>query len=185
MAALTTNLNTLLDWKDFSPNLFEAKAIFDTDNNPPGYASSSYTSLSINKELRISGISFASGSLEMERHPLTRKFLVKNYVWENTVTITWREDEDLSVWKFHTNWLTEFYNKSTDTYKTGSGNKKKDVSIQLQTPNISGELNPLMVLRFWGMIPSSAVNLALGWDMSSEDGSKIEITYNFDGWDYT
>jgi hypothetical protein len=180
MAALTENLNTLLDWKDFSPNLFEATAIFDGSDATPGY-----TSLSTNKQLRISGISFASGSLDMERHPLTRKFLVKNYVWENTVTITWREDEDLSVWKFHTNWLTEFYDKSKDTYKTGATNKKKKVDIQLQKPNVSGNLDNLSKLTFWGMVPSSAINLALGWDMSSEDGSKIEITYNFDGWDYS
>jgi hypothetical protein len=177
---IAETIKSLQTWKDFSPNLFEATAVLTPNENTTA-GGGMYTDGNI--VLSVTALSFETGSLEAERHPLLRKFVVKNYQWENTVSITWKEDSNLTVWKYHKDWLNNFYNKTNDTYKTTSNGKKKNVTIVIQKND--GTLATLGTLSFIGMIPSSPIELALGWEMSSETASTRQISYNYDYWSYS
>jgi len=182
MASIKDSIKSLTSWVDFAPNLFEATAVFDKMEEKTGAGTT---------PLLITAINFSSGNLELQRHPLTRKFFLKNYIWEDTVTITWRETSTLAVYKYHINWLNVFYNKVTDSYNVGkpAGDlpRKRNLTVQLQkftNPTTIGNADNGKI-TFTGVMPSSPLTLDLGWSKSSADGTTIQITYKFDSWSIT
>jgi hypothetical protein len=178
---ITRNLAFLQKFDAFSPNLFEIR-VFDQVQISRFYC--------VNFRM-------ASPSIELERHPLSKRFFIKSYKEVDTVDITWNEDRALSVWRFHNEWLTNFYDRATDSFKTGATGKKKDAIVvvqQFEDVNMNTDsdarhtvgdykLTDIHKLRLEGLSPENPPGLELGWDKSSEN-HQVTITYKIDRWYY-
>lgn len=132
--------------------------------------------------LHASQIALPSDTLKLERHSVTKNFTLSDrggYEWSNTLTITWREDSNWSVRKYHQEWLDYFYDKSWDTYlsTTESDNvNNRYKSFKITLPN--GDI-------VWcrDVIPQGPWNLDLAWGNSPSIVS-YSIVYTVGWWSW-
>lgn len=170
---INENIGTFISWRDFSPNLFEVTAFND----------STAENQVENTRFYCSGFTFASPSLDIERHPYTRNFFVKSYKPSDELTIDWREDENLSVWKYHNLWFDMFYDRKTDSFVTTPNGKKRNVEIVFQSFKTKSTLVDNHKFSFYGLIPTSLPQIDGDWSKDSGE-PKRQVTYKVDYWDY-
>ncbi len=180
-------LKALTRLRAFSPNLFEI-SIF-------GGNSSESDDINIDgafkTTLYCTAIDIPTPTLKMERHPLTRAYYVTGYNFIEDVTITWQEDQSLSVWNYHRDWIDKFYSRETDRYIVGPQGKKRLAIAALQKIDLGDEqkslipsLTDLHTLRFKGLIPKSMYPIKLSWDDDSSKSTGIQIRYSLDFLEY-
>lgn len=85
-------------------------------------------------------ISFNEERLNLERDKHTKKFKVSSsgqpYQRQDTLTVTWRENDDWAVKKYHEEWVGLFYDRENDQYKSAavnigtSGSSSRQVSAE-------------------------------------------------------
>lgn len=180
---ITSGISILQQWRDYSPNLFEVKIITDQSG----------TEATLNNNITkfyCSGFTLPAPSLDLERHAFTKQFFVKNYNYSNEMTIDWREDINMSVFRYHDSWISCFYDRWNDTYISGSKHKKRDVQIVIQ--QIADDVNnnhnvvfkDVITLTVKGLIPTGGVDLISNWNETADSQLVKSITYNFDSWEY-
>jgi hypothetical protein len=151
-----------------APNLFEV-FFFDSLTNAGLYCKS---------------IKIPAYNMTLERHAFTRRFFLKEFKLPEQITITWLEDSNLSVWRYHTNWLKCFYTPETDTYISGSAGKKRDAAAVLQRftdQDGNGDRHLIDNFKFAleGLVPLTNTDLEFGWDKDSSN-NEITISYTVD-----
>ena len=175
-------IGTLQSWTDFAPNLFEV-TLFGVDTNTTS------TSKSVpNIQRYCTAFSLPPAGLELERHELSKRFFLKKYQFSDEVTITWKEDEALSIYRYHDEWIHSFYDRTSDVYKSGSEGKKRNMKIVFQRFNRSDSSNiglDNMITTFEilieGLIPTKGVPLEGDWSKDSSEHTR-QINYKFDRW---
>jgi len=72
----------------------------------------------LNDHARLHAISlqFPGAKLTLERHNVTKLFMLSKYQRADEVTITWRETRDFLVRKFHQDWMKKFYDEDSDRF---------------------------------------------------------------------
>lgn len=123
--------------------------------------------------VRLDGI-----NLTLTRHNVTKLFMFNKYQRADSVTILWREDKNYTVRRYHTDWLSIFYDEKTDRFvscKNSQDVKKlvRDVAISL--PN-----NRILYLR--NIMPSHLPEFDANW----KDKSSVQyaIRYNVTSWEW-
>lgn len=175
----------------FTGNMFDV-AIFGRDQ------STRSDDLEFEKAyLRCSSITLGSPELKYKgRHPLTKQQLLDGVQFVDTVTITWLEDQLLSVWNYHRTWMSYFYNRETDQFQSGTRGKRRVAEIYLQEmKDISSPLGRNVkegaqagsvqhFISLEGLMPTKLPELSLGWGKDDSASVEIQLTYRVDNLRY-
>ena len=200
MGTLSDGVRTQSRFTGFAPNLFEVN-LFGEDS------SDNTLTLDVNQKLLNFVTNQGTGSdaakfyctayelpppsIALKQDPYTKKHYPEKYAMAETVTITWQEDRDLSVWWYHKNWLDCYYSRGTDVYKVGAAGKKRNAHILVQSyPAVNGlmptamseaNLPELLTVRLVGLVPKSIPPLRGSWSDDAEKGTlNITIQYSVD-----
>jgi len=173
----TTALGILANWQDFAPNLFEVTLFGDVNTQVVKYY--------------CTALEFNGAGLDLERHDLTKKFVVKEYKFSDQISVTWREDSAWSVRRYHLDWLEQFYDIASDSYVTKPDGKKRSMTVNFQRfdpkkkrPSLDTLITTVSI-TFTGITPTKMPDIKAGWDTdsSAEGSSTISILYNIDNWE--
>lgn len=147
--------------------------------------------------LYCSAISFGSPELRFkDRHPLTKQQLVEGVQFQDTVTITWVEDQLMSVWNYHRTWFSYFYDRTRDQFRSGAYGKKRIAEVYLQEMKSiqspfyenaregaeADSIQHFLILE--GLMPTKLPELSLGWDRDSSQSVAVQMTYRLDNIKY-
>lgn len=114
----------------------------------------------------ITGVTLSNEEgITLQRHKVTKKFYLDNspYTLFDTVSLTWREDADFKVRKFHENWLKLFYDREKDCFISSDKNmaylKFKEIHIKfpedtLVLKKVLPKNIPALNSFAWGNSPS-------------------------------
>lgn len=170
-------------WIPATDNLFEVRIA----DEPSGFDVRQYALLHCTK------VRFPGSGVEFTRNKTTRNFQVEGYQPADEVTITWREDKNYSVRKYHEKWQSLFYDRQNNHYissgatrrSEGSRDRQKTFLIAIQSsqqiPENAGE-EPVTdrVLVLEGVLPPVLPELDLDW--SRGDGIEYTLTYKVESW---
>jgi hypothetical protein len=177
MASLADGISTLQQWKDFNPNLFEMTLFGKDDKDEIEHVKF------FCKGFKINGMGFV-----LERNYANKEFFINNYKLADTLTIEWRENQDLYIYKYHQKWLDSYYNRVKDHFIVGA-NPKKNATIVFQKIEktadkftATDDFTTTFTFHFVGLIPENVPDLEGGWDRSGE--VIRSISYKFDSWSY-
>ena len=101
-------------------------------------------------------------------------------------SITWQENQELQVWKYHQDWLRCFYNRETDQFISGSSGKKRNAHITIQRYNsnqtdfLSTDLINTYTIKLAGLIPQSLPPLRGDWNQDASNSMGLAIKYYVD-----
>lgn len=129
-------------------------------------------------------VSFGDESLTFVRNPATTHFTLKEgaYKRSDTLTITWRESDMYKVKALHKEWVSRFYNPSTDKYisaKDPVEARSRYKIIQVVVPSAAGD-GKATRFRFT-CLPSNIGNLNLAWGPSASL-TTYTINYYVEEW---
>ena len=129
-------------------------------------------------------VSFGDESLTFVRNPATTRFTLKEgaYKRSDTLTITWRESDMYKVKALHREWVSRFYDASTDKYisaKDPVEAKSRYKVIQIVVPSTAGD-GKATRFRFT-CLPNNIGNLSLAWG-SSASLTTYAINYYVEEW---
>jgi len=189
MSTLSTGLQIQQKIPGFMPNLFEV-SIFGEDGS--GNSSFPFTEYytgadaSKSSQYYCTAYELPAPALGFKRDPLSKKFYAEKYTIPETVSITWQENQELQVWKYHQDWLRCFYNRETDQFISGSSGKKRNAHITIQRYNsnqtdfLSTDLINTYTIKLAGLIPQSLPPLRGDWNQDASNSMGLAIKYYVD-----
>lgn len=141
-------------------------------------------------------IKFNGEELDLERNEISKWFTPsKNgYKRTDTITINWLEDDNLSIYKFHNAWISQFYDRKNDQFisqdlKKDNNNKTvinnaiyKNLILTLPKSNLS-YVNNCNSIEFFYIIPKNFGSLDLKWSKSPES-MEHNIDYYIKTWNW-
>lgn len=118
-------------------------------------------------------VKFGEESLTLKRNDVTKNFQIEGtpYKWQDTLTITWRECDSWKVKKYHEDWMSVIYDKSTDRYKSLSGDEVKKLyrTIRVTLPKSQGtDYDDKNIIVFEGVIINQVPGIDLAWGQQSD-----------------
>ena len=129
-------------------------------------------------------VSFGDQSLTFVRNPATTRFTLNEgaYKRSDTLTITWRESDMYKVKALHREWVSRFYDASTDKYisaKDPVEAKSRYKVIQIVVPSTAGA-GKATRFRFT-CLHNNIGNLSLAWGPSASL-TTYAINYYVEEW---
>lgn len=158
-----------------SPNLFEVKVF-------QGYNTNGAPIESPEALLYCSDFELPVGELVFERHPYLKKHFIEKVTLANEVTISWAENENLDVWKYHQAWINCFYNRQSDQFVAGPAGKKRYAEIAFQKQEMVGGkvvFTDLYSIKLYGLTPQRNLTLRGSWN-DSLNWPKYPLKYKVD-----
>ena len=170
---LATNDNIRSLFTDYSPgfsNLFTVKFITKETG---------VVELLEYSSLHASSVSFAGAGITLKRHDTTKLFALDKYQRSDSVTISWREDSNFTVKKFHQAWLSNFYDEKNDHYISYDSKEKAKNALY---KDIRVELPNNMEIKLNDVLPQKVPDLELSWESSNI--ITYNITYYVTSWSW-
>ena len=126
-------------------------------------------------------VQFPEETFNTTRNSVTKKFQIDGdepYKWADTLTITYRESEQWQVKRYHEEWLSLFYNKETDKYRSHNDSINEGLFR-----NISVFLPDDKKITFYNVIPSNVGSFNFSWGESANIITHT-ITYHPEYWQW-
>lgn len=143
--------------------------------------------------LHCTKVRFAGSGVEFSRHKTTREFVVEGYQPADEVTITWRENRNLDVRRFHEDWQALFYDREKDQYIStgartsakGKASRLKKLSIVIQASpsklvSTDEEFPAVRTLVLEDVMPPMTPELELDW--AAGNAVEYSLTYKVGKW---
>lgn len=171
------------NWTPATDNLFEVRIV----DNGSEFDIRQYAILHCSK------VRFAGSGVEFSRNKTTRKFQLESYQPADEVTITWRENKNLDVRRYHEEWQSLFYNREQDHFistgaKIAADARKKllkrfAIAIQASPSKMdytTEDFPTTRVLILEDVLPPMLPDLELDW----ANGNAVEysMTYKVGSW---
>lgn len=147
--------------------------------------------------LHCSSITLGTPELRFkDRHPLTKQQLLDGIQFQDTVTITWLEDQFLSVWNYHRTWMSYFYDRERDQFRSGAYGKKRIAEVFVQemrsidspyyaNSRENAENNSVQhFISLEGLMPVKLPEVPLNWTQDSSQFAELQVTYRLDNLKY-
>lgn len=176
MGSFNNNQGISEIFKNYKPafnNLYTIE-IYPTSSDTPDSSINDYF------KFHAVSVDFGGESLNMERNKATRTFHLSEsnpYTLQDNLTITWREDENYRVRKYHDDWLNLFYDRSTDKFRSYTIDQNRTNTNKLYRDFVitlpGKEHNQI---KFVKVLPSNNGNLNLAWG-NSPSIIKHQMTY--------
>ena len=128
-----------------------------------------------------SNVNFNGEDIDIQRHDITKFFCVKDFKRQDLLKLTFLETKDRIVRRYHEDWISSFYNRKTDCFK--SYDKKEDAqaalyrNIKVKFPK--DEKN-MWVLSFEGAMIKQMPGIDLKWGEPSFE--TLSLTYAISSW---
>lgn len=118
----------------------------------------------VNNYIRLHAVdvNFPEETLNLSRHPISKKFHLNDsnpFTRQDSLTITWRENEAWEVKKYHEAWVGAFYNKEKDCFISQKDDDVAYRNIKITLPASKGE----NYIIFHNVLPHNTGNLNLKW----------------------
>lgn len=178
---LTPNSNTITEiYENYSPafnNLYtvEIFALSNYDDSIASYLR--YHSPSVN---------FNGESLSLKRNEVTKKFSFEengSYKRSDNLTITWRECDSWRVKKYHEEWLSKFYDRDKDCYRSYDDKASAEVALyRILRVTFPKVINEKCTIKF-RILPNNSGNVPLAWGTSPTIISH-SMTYYVEDWEW-
>jgi hypothetical protein len=185
--------------EDFAPNFFELVDIKNTTAD--GKAVSELVENNSIQDYRFRCVSFEIGgaSISLERAP-NFDHIPKEFTRSSTLTVKWIETANLDIRRFHSNWMSNWYNKETDSWMIGSVGKKRTLEfkylserprlkatgafLEWENDLVYSNYNKLTedqayTIKLIGAVPQGMYSLDFDWEKNSSS-SVISFTYSID-----
>lgn len=127
----------------------------------------------INNYIKFHAVSvtFGGESLGLTRNEVTKRFQLNDtnaFKRSDTLSITWREDEDWSIKRYHEDWIGQFYNKDKDCYISCPTDKTSLLyrTIRVTLPrngNFEEDTSEYHSIEFKEVLPQDIPGIALSW----------------------
>lgn len=174
------NIAALQQFEPLSPNLFQVE-FFRSSGDPKSF---DFDNPTFQKDtiLYCVGFELPMNTFSFERNFYSKKHLMKDVKLSGEVTISWVEDADLSVWRFHQQWFSNYYNRSTDTFVPEATGKKLQAQITYQQFNTQDNKKVIIgshLINLYGLTPITPFPLRGGWNEQA-DWKPIPIKYQVD-----
>lgn len=137
--------------------------------------------------LHATKVDLPSEELELSRNPVTKRFALKeegSFKWVDTLTITWRENKNWDVRRYHDAWLSLFYDKTQDCYVSAMNEGQRNSRYRTFTitfPRDSDNKTPKA--KCYGVIPKSTWPLRLEWNTTATPITYTIVYYVY-GWEW-
>lgn len=175
------DIATVYNTNYLNNNLYKVY-IYDSDNT---YTVETTNFLQVN----AINVSFDTPSLSLERNKVTKKFQVSStepYKYPNTLSITYRENDLWSVYKFHNDWISLIFNKDKDAFNSKSSDNQLSPlfkRFEIIFPIYSGS-KKLKKLILKNVLPQNVAN-GLNFSWGSSGGIiQHKINYYVEDWEF-
>lgn len=128
-----------------------------------------------------SNVKFNGEDIDIKRHDVTKFFYVKDFKRQDQLELTFIETRDRIVRKYHEDWISCFYDRDKDCFK--SYDKKEDAqaalyrSIKVKFPK---DEKSMWVLSFKGAMIKQMPGISLKWGEPSLEA--LSLTYAVSSW---
>ena len=129
-----------------------------------------------------SGVNFNGENLDIKRHDVTKLFYIDDYKRQDNLKLTFVENKDRIVRRYHENWMSSFYDRKKDCFK--SYNTKEEAlqalcrDIKVKFPK---DEESVWVLSLNGVMIKQTPGLDFKWGEPSCEALTIE--YAVSSWD--
>ena len=128
-----------------------------------------------------SNVKFNGEDIDIKRHDVTKFFYVKDFKRQDQLELTFIETRDRIVRKYHEDWISCFYDRDKDCFK--SYDKKEDAQAALYR-NIKVKFpkdeKSMWVLSFKGVMIKQGPGISLKWGEPSLE--TLSLTYVVSSW---
>ena len=177
------------------PNLFEVCIFGESDVPSPDdpIFVDTYSGATQPTIYYCSAYEIPAPGLGLKRDPLTKRFYVDKYNLQDTMSITWQENNNLEVWGYHQKWFYNFYDRSKDRYVSSAAGKKRNAQILIQqykesdrpssltsASTVEPELQEIYTINLVGLVPQSLPPLHGDWNQDASNSLGLVIRYYVD-----
>lgn len=119
-------------------------------------------------QFHATNVTFNGESLNLNRNEVTKLFAVSEsntYSRTNDLSITWRENADWDVKKYHEDWIALFYDREKDQYLSADTKhpaRERYRKIVITLPS-SSSTDKVLKFTLEDVLPKTMGNLNLGW----------------------
>ena len=116
-------------------------------------------------KFHATNVTFNGESLNLTRNEVTKLFAVNDsntYSRTNDLSITWRENADWEVKRYHEDWIALFYDRDNDQYLSTDNPNDRYRKIVVTLPS-SYEKTRVLKFTLEDVLPKTMGNLSLGW----------------------
>ena len=170
------SLSSLLDFTPAITNLYEVSIIGSTDD-------SDFNSYA---KLHATEITFNGERITFERNPVNKAFYLGSgvtsapYTRTDEVVITWREDSNWTVRKYHEKWIEAFYDKKTDTFQSQENASSLYRTFVITFPG----KNYVHKLKLTNVLPTNMGDFHLQWT-DAPSTTTHSITYKVEDFSFS
>lgn len=137
-------------------------------------------------QLNAIDVSFDSPTLTLERNIITKKFKVtssETYKYPSTLSITWRENNNWDVRRFHQDWLNNIFNADKDAFKSYESSSDAAKKVYKNFKVIFPEGNNSNYVLYLNNVILSNPTSALSFSWGSTGGIVTQkISYYVESW---
>ena len=169
-------INNIYNFRPAFNNLFE---VFFINLGEPRPLDSEFSNVMM---FSCSGVNFNGENLDIKRHDVTKLFYIDDYKRQDNLKLTFVENKDRIVSRYHENWMSSFYDRKKDCFK--SYNTKEEAlqalcrDIKVKFPK---DEESVWVLSLNGVMIKQTPGLDFKWGEPSCETPTIE--YVVSSWD--
>ena len=105
-------INNIYNFRPAFNNLFE---VFFINLGEPRPLDSEFSNVMM---FSCSGVNFNGENLDIKRHDVTKLFYIDDYKRQDNLKLTFVENKDRIVRRYHENWMSSFYDRKKDCFKS-------------------------------------------------------------------
>ena len=169
-------INNIYNFRPAFNNLFE---VLFMKSGEPQPIDSEFSNVMM---FSCSGVNFNGENLDIKRHDVTKLFYIDDYKRQDNLKLTFVENKDRIVRRYHENWMSSFYDRKKDCFK--SYNTKEEAlralcrDIKVKFPK---DEESIWVLSLNGVMIKQTPGLDFKWGEPSCEALTIE--YAVSSWD--
>ena len=169
-------INNIYNFRPAFNNLFE---VFFMKSGEPQPIDSEFSNVMM---FSCSGVNFNGENLDIKRHDVTKLFYIDDYKRQDNLKLTFVENKDRIVRRYHENCMSSFYDRKKDCFK--SYNTKEEAlqalcrDIKVKFPK---DEESVWVLSLNGVMIKQTPGLDFKWGEPSCEALTIE--YAVSSWD--
>lgn len=128
-----------------------------------------------------SNVKFNGEEIDITRHDITKFFYMKDFKRQDQLQLTFLETKDRIVRRYHEDWLSCFYNREKDCFKSYDTKEEaqaalwRDVKVKFPKDEKS-----MWVLSFGGVMIKQAPGIELKWGEPSIE--TLSLSYAVSSW---
>ena len=111
-----------------------------------------------------SSVNFNGEEIDIARHDITKFFYMKDFKRQDHLKLTFLETKDRIVRRYHEDWLSCFYNREKDCFKSYDTKEEAQAALQRDVKvKFPKDEKSMWVLSFGGVMINQTPGIELKW----------------------